>query len=271
MRRFNPALCLGVTIVGLLVIVALTSFVYTPYDPNLVEISGRHESPSFKHPFGTDRYGRDILSRCMVGARVVLAVGLLSVSIGFVIGVLIGSTAGYYGGWVDSFLMRVMDGLYAFPALLFAIMIVAVLGTGIYKTIIAIGIANIPVFARLARAGFLSEKEKYYVKAAQALGSSDIRIMVRHILPNIMPTLLVQLSTSFAVAILAEAGLSYLGLGSKPPHASWGRMLKEARIYLGSAPWASVFPGLAIIMAVLGFNMLGDGLRDAFDPKLRKI
>lgn len=267
--KSNPSLAVGCLVVGMLLLTALVSLFYTPHDTTRVDVQSRHLPPSVQHPFGTDRHGRDIFSRSMEGAQVVVSVGFISVGIGLTIGTLIGVTAGYYRGWFEEVLMRIMDGLYAFPPLLFAIIIAAIWGSGISKTIIAIGVVNIPIFARLVRSGFIVERKKMYVEAARSIGVKDKRIIWVHILPNLSSILLVQVTASFAIAILAEAGLSYLGLGTQPPNPSWGRMLRESRNFLSTAPWSAIFPGICVLLAVLGFNMLGDGLRDALDPELK--
>lgn len=269
-RRFfeEVNLVIGLILVSLVVGTAILSLFYTPYDPNRMEIPARLQGPSKSHWFGTDHYGRDILSRVMRGAVNSITVGVIAVGIGMSLGVLLGALAGYWGGWVDEATMRVMDVIYGFPAVLTAILITSVLGPGITNSMIAIGIYNIPIFARLTRGNFLSLKERDYVLAARAVGQSDLAIIWKHILPNALSPLIVQATVSFAVAILAEAGLSYLGLGTQPPHPSWGRMLNEAQPFMGLSAWPAIFPGVAIAIAVLGFNLLGDGLRDMLDPRL---
>jgi len=270
MRRFLKDInfVIGLILVMVVVGTAILSLFYTPYDPNRMEISARLQGPSKSHWFGTDHYGRDILSRVMRGAANSITVGVIAVGIGMSLGVLLGALAGYWGGWVDEATMRVMDVIYGFPAVLTAILITSILGPGITNSMIAIGIYNIPIFARLTRGNFLSLKERDYVLAARAVGQTDLAIIRKHILPNALSPLIVQATVSFAVAILAEAGLSYLGLGTQPPHPSWGRMLNEAQPFMGLSIWPAIFPGLAIAIAVLGFNLLGDGLRDILDPRL---
>ena len=245
--------------------------VYTPYDPNRMNLSERFQAPSKNHLLGTDQYGRDILSRVMKGAVNSIVVGMVAVSIGLFFGVLLGSLAAFYRRWVDEIIMRVSDVLYGFPAVLSAILITSILGPGIINSMIAIGIFNIPIFARLTRATSLSVWERDYVTSARAIGRSDVGIVWNYILPNILSPIIVQATVQFAIAILAEAGLSYLGLGTQPPHASWGRMLNEAQTFMGTSPYLAIFPGCAIGLAVLGFNLLGDGLRDMLDPKLSRI
>jgi peptide/nickel transport system permease protein len=247
---------------------ALLSLVWTPYDPIGQEIPASLQGPSLRHLLGTDQYGRDVLSRVMVGAQVTLLVGLVAVGIGFLLGTAVGIWAGL-GGWAaDEVAMRGMDVLFAFPAVLTALLLWASLGKGVVTSTVAIGIASTPLFARLARSGVAVVRELDYVAAARAIGLGRAAVALRHILPNVLSPLIVQATIEFAVAILAEAGLSYLGLGTQPPFPSWGRMLREAQTFLGIAPHLAVFPGLAILLAVLGTNLLGDGLRDLLDPRL---
>jgi len=267
----NTNFTIGLILVGLVVSTAIVSLFYTPYDPNNMEISARLQGPSWAHPLGTDQYGRDLLSRVMRGAVNSITVGFITVGIGLSLGILLGMLAGYYGHWLDETIMRVMDVIYGFPAVLSAILITSILGPGIKNSIIAIGIYNIPIFARLTRGNFLTLKERDYVIAAKAIGRSDLGIICRHILPNTLSPLIVQATISFAVAILAEAGLSYLGLGTQPPNPSWGSMLKYAQTFMTRSIWPAIFPGLAIAIAVLGFNLLGDGLRDILDPRLAHL
>lgn len=264
----NTNFVIGLVLVGLVIFTAILSLFYTPYDPNRMKISMRLQGPSKAHWFGTDHYGRDVLSRVMGGAVNSISVGIIAVGIGTSLGVLLGALAGYWGGWADEATMRVMDVIYGFPAVLTAILITSILGPGIKNSMIAIGIYNVPIFARLTRANFLSLKERDYVLAARAVGRSDLPIIVKHILPNALSPLIVQATVSFATAILSEAGLSYLGLGTQPPDPSWGRMLNEAQPFLSLSAWPAIFPGLAIAIAVLGFNLLGDGLRDVLDPRM---
>jgi len=232
-----------------------------------MELAARLEGPSATHPMGTDQYGRDLLSRVMRGAIASLAVGAVAVSIGMGIGVVLGAAGGWVGGWLDEAFMRLVDAIQGFPAILSALLFAAVFAPGITISMIAIGIAFVPAFARLTRAGFLELREREFVVAAKALGAGDQRLIARHILPNSLPPLIIQATTSFPVAILAEAGLAYLGLGTQPPHPSWGLMLREAQNFLSLNPWFAVFPGGAIAVTVLGLNLLGDGLRDLLDPK----
>ena len=267
-RNINFAI--GFFIMLTILFAALLSMAYTPFDPNRMNLSGRFQAPNETHWLGTDQYGRDILSRVMKGAVNSIIVGLVAVSIGIGFGILLGSMAAFYKKWVDEAIMRTSDVLYGFPAVLSAILITSILGPGVINSMIAIGIFNIPIFARLTRATSLSIWERDYVTSAKAIGRSDVGIVWKYILPNILSSLIVQGTVQFAIAILAEAGLSYLGLGTQPPHASWGRMLQEAQTFMGTSAWLAIFPGCAIALAVLGFNLLGDGLRDILDPKLAR-
>jgi len=257
----------GLAITALLLGTAALSLVYTPADPLAMSIAARLEAPSAAHPFGTDHYGRDLLSRVMAGATTSIAVGVIAVGIGAALGVALGIVSGYVGGVVDEIAMRLSDAVQGFPAILSALLFTAVFAPSTAISMVAIGIAFVPAFARLTRASFLAEREREFVTAARALGARDVRLIARHILPNSLPPLIIQATTSFPVAILAEAGLAYLGLGTQPPHPSWGLMLKEAQNFLGARPAFALFPGGAIAVTVLGLNLLGDGLRDVLDPK----
>lgn len=258
---------IGLVIVSLLLGLMLLSFFYTPYSVTEMKLSDKLMSPNIAHLLGTDHFGRDIFSRIMKGSQTAFYVGLISITIGCVVGVIIGSVAGYFGGMIDEILMRIMDALMSFPGILFALLFVAVLGVGIVNTMIAMGILAIPSFARIARSGFLQAKHLTYVDMARTIGVSHFRIMIVHILPNIISPLIVAASIGFASAILAEAGLSYLGLGVQPPNPSWGRMLSESQTYILKAPYYALAPGLMITLSVLGFNLLGDGIRDLRDPR----
>jgi peptide/nickel transport system permease protein len=258
----------GLAITALLLATAALSAVWTPADPLAMAIAGRLQGPSPEHPFGTDQYGRDILSRVMVGARGSIAVGVIAVGIGAGLGVLIGILSGWVGGWPDEGLMRLIDAVQGFPAILSALMFTAVFAPGLAISMVAIGIAFVPAFARLTRGSFLALRGREFVIAARALGAGEVRLIGRHILPNTLAPLIVQATTSFPVAVLAEAGLAYLGLGTQPPHPSWGLMLKEAQNFLSLSPSFAVFPGAAIALTVLGLNLLGDGLRDLLDPRM---
>ena len=264
------SLVVGGALTVVVVLTALIAFVWTPYDVEAVDIAAKLTAPSSAHPFGTDHFGRDVLSMIMVGAQNSLAVALVAVGIGAGIGVPLGLTAAARGGWVDELVMRGNDLIFAFPALLLAVMITAVMGPGAINAIIAIGLFNIPVFTRVARGAAMALWTREYVLAARTAGKSKTLISLQHILPNLMSLLVVQAAIQFAVGIVAEAGLSYVGLGAQPPMPSWGRMLAEAQTMIGFAPWLAVMPGLAIFITVLGLSLSGDGLRDLFDPRVRR-
>jgi len=269
--RRNPRVLLGGVVVVFLTLVAIFAPLLVPYDPIEVNPTDSLEAPSLQHLFGTDDLGRDVLSRVILGARVSLSVGLISVTIGLIVGVSVGLAAGYLGGPVDLLAMRVIDALLAFPALLLAISITAALGPQIWNAMIAIGVVAIPAYTRLTRAQVLSIREREFVTATRAIGASSWRIVFRHILPNVSNSLVVQASLSTAFAILAEASLSFLGLGAQPPTPSWGQDINYSQRYLSNMMWwMSDGPGLAIFLAVLSFNFLGDALRDALDPHLRR-
>lgn len=259
----------GATLCAVVLAIALLSLVWTPYDVTRLVVADRMQPPSPSHWLGTDHLGRDVASMIMLGARNSIAVALVAVGIGMGLGVPLGAYASARGGLIDEALMRFNDLVFAFPALVSAIMITAVFGPGAINAIIAIGIFNIPVFARVARAGALSIWPREFTLAARAAGKGNIRITVEHILPNMAGLLLVQASIQFALGILAEAGLSYVGLGAQPPMPSWGRMLYDAQTLIVVAPWLALFPGIAIMLSVLGLNMMGDGLADALDPRAR--
>jgi peptide/nickel transport system permease protein len=267
----NRLAAAGAIIIVILIALALIGPTLTPYDPVDVNMDARLSPPGLKHPFGTDDFGRDVLSRVLSGASVSLKVGVIAVSISTVIGTLLGAISGYYGRWVDEVIMRLMDVLFAFPAILLAIAILAALGPGISNAMIAIGIVYTPIFARITRGSVLTVREEVYVDAAESIGCGDSRILFRHILPNVIAPVIVETTLSLAFAILAEAALSFLGLGTQPPDPSWGRMLSESRGFIQDAPWLGVFPGLAIMFTVMGFNFLGDGLRDALDPRMKQV
>jgi peptide/nickel transport system permease protein len=263
----NKLAVFGLAVLALLVLVAVFAPVLMPHSPVAVDIMGRLQPPSASHPFGTDELGRDILSRVILGARVSLQVGAIAVGFSLVAGVPLGLVAGFYGGRVDDVIMRAMDMLFAFPAILLAIAIVAVLGPSMANAMIAIGIVFAPIFARVTRGSVLSVREEVYVRAARSLGASDLRILRRHVLPNVLAPIIVQTSISLAFAVLNEAALSFLGIGVQPPRPSWGRMLFEGRGFMQQAWWMAVFPGLAIFVTVLACNVVGDALRDALDPR----
>ena len=265
--RRDPLAVGGTLVLVLLVVVGVAGPWLAPAGVNDVDVDQMLRPPSGAHPFGTDELGRDVLSRVLVAARVSLQVGAVSVGIALVAGVTLGLFAGYYRGWLDSILMRCMDVLFAFPVLLLAVAIVAVLGPGLLTAMVAIGVVYTPIFARITRAGVLSVREQVFVRAAVSIGASDLRIMRRHVLPNIAAPLIVQTSLSLAFAILSEAALSFLGLGIQPPAPAWGRMLFDGRGFVTDAWWLGVFPGAAIFLTVLAFNLVGDALRDVLDPR----
>lgn len=248
---------------------AILSFFWTPYDVTILEISNRFKTPSFENILGTDHFGRDILSMIMVGAQTSIAVALVAVSIGIVFGLPLGMiAAAKRGTFFDDLVMRFNDLIFAFPALIIAILITAVLGPGAFNAIIAIGIFNIPVFARVARGAALTQWSKEYILAAKVAGKGSLLISIEHIIPNILNLLIVQATIQFSLGILAEAALSYVGLGAQPPIPSLGRMLADSQTMISIAPHMAIFPGMVIVITVLGLNLMGDGLRDYFDPKL---
>jgi peptide/nickel transport system permease protein len=259
----------GLTIIGVMAVIALLSPILAPFDPLEMHAADRFQSPSAPYYLGTDEFGRDILSRILLGSRLAFSVGLVSISISTVAGVVIGLVAGYEEGKFDAVVMRILDALLAFPAILLAIVILAVLGPSSLNAILAIAIVTTPAFARLTRANVLTQKHKDYVEASRSLGAGPARIIFAHILPNSVSTILVQITVSMAGAILLESALSFLGLGTPLPAPSWGSMLSIGRGYLYLAPWYGIFPGLAIMILVMGFYLLGDGLRDVFDPRRR--
>jgi peptide/nickel transport system permease protein len=267
-KHYRKVVMAGILIAGC-VGAAFFAPLLAPYDPLEFHSGQELRGPSRDFRLGTDEFGRDILSRLIYGIRISLGVSFVSVSIALALGLIIGLVSGYKGGWIEDATMRAMDAILAFPPILLTISIVAFFGPGLKNTIIAISIVYLPRFVRVFRSSVLSVKELQYIQAAKAAGASAPRIIVRHILPNIRAPMLVQTSLSLSTAILFEAALSYLGLGTQPPTASWGRMLSEARSYLVLSPWGSIFPGIAIVILILGFNLLGDSLRDLFDPKLR--
>jgi ABC-type dipeptide/oligopeptide/nickel transport system permease subunit len=268
-RRFlrNKAAVAGLIVVGLFVLVAIFAPVLAPYDPIKTNWSEIRHAPSAAHWFGTDELGRDIFSRIIYGARASLMAGVVSVVIAFVVGVPIGIVSGYVGGVFDTVVMRVIDAFLAIPFLIMAIALAAFLGPSLTNAMIAIGISTAPIFARLARGQTLVVKVEEYIEAAYSLGVRPMTILTRYIFVNAFPPLLVQSTLAIATAIIAEAALAFLGLGQQPPNASWGSMLNTARMALSQAPWMSIYPGVAIFLTVLGFNLLGDGLHDALDPK----
>lgn len=269
-RATELTFIVGLMLVGIVVVLALVSFVWTPHPPTQPDAAGRLEGMSAAHPFGTDRYGRDTLTWIMLGARVTLLVGIVAVGIAMLIGVPLGVLAGMTRArWLAGLIMRGNDLLLAFPALLLAIVFSAVFGPGTGPAMVAVGIAAIPAFARVARSGTLQIMGREYIAAARTANRTSLQIAIQHVVPNIAGLIIVQASVTFALSVLAEAGLSFLGLGTQPPTPSWGRMLQESQQFLGSRPELAIWPGLFIAIAVLGFNLLGDGLRDRLDPTLR--
>jgi peptide/nickel transport system permease protein len=266
----HPSFVAGALLVALLGVAAALSLVWSPHDPADIDIPNKFAPPSPAHWLGTDSLGRDIASQLLVGAQNSIAVGVIAVGIGVVFGVALGCVAAARGGWIDEAVMRLADFTFAFPALLTAIMLTAIYGPGLVTSVVAIGIFNVPVFARVARAAAAGVWHREYVLAARAAGKGAWRITLDHVLPNIASGLIVQATISFATAILAEAALSYLGLGTQPPQPSWGRMLGEAQTQMFQAPLLAVWPGTAIAASVLGLNLLGDGLRDLLDPKMAR-
>lgn len=266
----HPGFVTGALLAGIMLLVALVSLVWTPYPHDAIDMEATLQPPSAAHWLGTDAYGHDIVSQLMLGARASILAGVIAVGIGVVGGVLLGLLAAARPGWVQESIMRLTDFLLAFPAILTAIMLTAVLGASLGNAILAVGIYNIPTFVRLTRATAASVWSRDYVLAARAMGMNPLQITLRHVLPNIMPVLLVQITVRFAIAILAEAALSYLGFGVQLPQPSWGKMLSDAQTLMFEAPWLAVWPGLAIMLAVLGLNLLGDALGDLLDPRRRR-
>lgn len=261
----------GLVVLFVLLVVAIFADLMAPYGVNELDVANRLAPPGAEHWFGTDELGRDVFSRVIIASRVSLQVGFIAVGIALAVGVPIGLIAGYYGGGVDSTLMRLMDILFSIPAIVLAIAILAALGPSIVNAMIAIGIVYTPIFARVTRGSVLSLRDAVFVRAARSVGATDGRILRTHILPNVIAPIIVQASLSLAFAILAEAALSFLGLGVQPPDPAWGRMLADGRSFFRQAPWMAIFPGLAILITVMAFNFVGDGLRDALDPQQRSV
>jgi peptide/nickel transport system permease protein len=259
--KWNPLLIAGVLLVGAISIIALVSLFYTPYDPNKMDMANKLSAPSLTHLFGTDQFGRDVLSRIMVGANLVFIIGIGSVMISLLIGILLGALSGFYGKALDAIIMKFVEVQMAFPGVLLALMLISIFTSHLGILIVAIALMNTPRFTRIVRSGFLQYKNAMFVEAARAIGLTPLRIMVVHILPNLLPDLFITAALSFATAILSEAGLSYLGLGVNPPFASWGKMLNEAQLYMIQAPLLALLPGSFITLVVLGFNFIADGLR----------
>ena len=267
--RARVNLVVGAMLIGTVCVAAVLSFFWLPYPPNALDFAAQLEGPSAAHWLGTDEFGRDLLSRVLVGARGTLYVGFIAVGIALTVGSLVGAVAGYVGGLADEAMMRVVDTLYAFPAILMALLLAAVYSPGTLTAMTAIGIATIPIFARIMRSSVLSLKGLDFVEASRALGARHPRILLRYILPGALSPLVVQASLSLAVAVLAEAALSFLGLGTPPDVPSWGNMLREAQGFMSLSPYPAIVPGFAIMFTVLGWSLLGDGLRDLLDPQTR--
>jgi ABC-type dipeptide/oligopeptide/nickel transport system permease subunit len=267
--RRTPAGGVGFTIVAMMILIAAIGPQFAPYAPDAPDYARARQGPSALHLGGTDDFGRDIFSRVLYGARISMTVGFLGVVIGLVPGAILGLTAGYNGGWFDEVIMRVIDVLLAFPGILLAIAMVAVLGPGLVNIVIAIGFFGIPVYTRLVRGSTLQAKGQVYVEAVRAQGARSLRILFRHILPNVIAPIIVISTLQLAAAILTESALSFLGLGAPPPTPEWGAILTNAKDDLVTSPYMALFPGVALVITVLGFNLLGDGLRDVLDPRLK--
>lgn len=265
----NKLVVVGFAIVAFFILVAIFASVIAPYDPTKIVGASKLQGPNVEHLFGADHLGRDVLSRVIYGIRTSMIVSVASVLIGAALGTLLGLFAGYFGGKVDTLISRTLDVFFGIPTLLLAMALSSILGTGVVNPILAIAVVNVPFFARLVRGPTLAEKTKQYIEAAVALGAYAPRIMFRYILPNVIPVVIVQVTVSFSYAILIEAALGFVGLGVQPPIPSLGSMLSEGRTFLELAPWYSIFPGLAIMVMVLAFNLAGDGLRDSLDPTIR--
>ncbi|GAE28260.1 dipeptide transport system permease protein DppC [Halalkalibacter wakoensis JCM 9140] len=267
--RKNKAAMVGGLLIIFFILLAIIGPFFTPYEPNVQNHVNKLAGPSGEHWFGTDHHGRDIFSRIIHGMSITLYVGFFSVFIGAVFGIFLGIVSGYYGGKIDTVIMRIMDIFLAFPGILLALAIVSVLGGSLTNVIIAVGIFSIPVFARIVRGSTLAVRKLEYIDAMRALGASDSRIIFKHILPNVTSPLIVQATLSIATSILTASGLSFLGMGAQPPTPEWGAMLSGGRNYMWDAPHVAFFPGIAIVIVVLAFNIFGDGLRDALDPKMK--
>jgi peptide/nickel transport system permease protein len=265
----NKLALAGGLIVVLMVFMAVFADAIAPYDPIAQKVSDALKDPCRQYWFGTDRFGRDVLSRTIHGSRISLLVSMASVTLALMVGSIAGLASGYFGGWTDNAVSRIMEIFFSFPPLLQGIVIAAFLGPGVKNTLLAIAVVYWPLFARVVRGSVLAERNKEYIEAARSIGARAGRIVTRHVLPNVLSPIIVQGSMTLSHAILLESYLSYLGLGTQPPDPSWGTMLQDGRTFLETAPWISVFPGVAIVLAVLGFNLLGDGLRDVLDPSMR--
>jgi len=260
-KNFN--FIMGVILTGLVVLIAIIGCFYTPYDPDAMDAVAKNSGISMDHWMGCDNFGRDIFSRIMEGIRNTFLISLFTVAIGTIVGVLIGAVTGYFGGWLDEILMRINDALFAFPSVLLALVVISLLGTGMFRVTLALGIAFIPSFARIVRSEIKKQVTQDYVESAKLMGAGNFRIIFVHILPNILPVLLSSIMIGFNNAVLAEAGLSYLGIGVQPPDASLGRMLSEAQSFLFSMPWYALFPGTVIVIMVLGFALMAEGITQA--------
>jgi peptide/nickel transport system permease protein len=267
--RRNPGAMIGLVILTLLVVAAIVAPLLTSYDPIKQQMANAFQAPDAQHWLGTDQFGRDILSRILYGSRISLRIGLVSVGIAASIGILLGLVAGYYGGWSDILISRFIDLLLAFPGILLALVIVSVIGPSLFNVMVAVGISATPSYARLVRGAVMAARENVYVEAARATGAKDRTIILKHILPNVLAPVIVLSTLGIAGAILSGAALSFLGLGAQPPTPEWGAVLSDGRNYLRQAWWISTFPGLAIMVTVLSVNLLGDGLRDALDPRMK--
>ena len=267
--RRNPGALAGLVILTVIVLLAIFAPLVAPFDPSQQNTQVIRHAPSLAHLFGTDSFGRDVLSRVIYGGRYSLPVGLVAVAVASSIGILSGLAAGFYGRWLDSIIMRIVDMMLAFPGILMVMALVAILGTSLFNLMLAVGLSSIPEYTRVVRGSVLSAREAEYVTAARVTGTSNWGIMLRHILPNILPPIIVLMTLGIAGAIILGSTLSFLGLGIKPPTPEWGSMLSDGRTILRTAWWVSLFPGLAIMLTVLSINLLGDGLRDALDPRLR--
>ena len=267
----SPTALAGFIIVAVVGISAFCAPLISPYDPLATDLYGRLKPPSLQHPLGTDNLGRDLLSRIIWGARVSLKVGVISVGIGMTAGVLIGLIGAYFGGFVEKTIFSFVDLLLSIPSLLLALAVVATLGPGIVQVMVAVGVSLVPAFARVTRGSVLTVKEQNYVLAARALGASHVDIMLRHILPNVLTPIIVLATLNCAFALIMEAALSFLGIGVQPPDPTWGSILSEGQATIRTASWVSIFSGLSITITVMGFNLLGDGLRDMLDPNMRRI
>ncbi len=268
--RRNRMAMVGLAILVLFLVSSIFAPMLTPHDPIKLDLINARQVPSSEHLMGTDWQGRDVFTRILYGGRISLMIGFITVAIGLSVGIPVGTISGYYGGKFDLFVQRFIDVLIAFPGILLAIVVVTILGVGVEQVMIAVGISTIPIYTRLVRGSVLSVKEEGYVAAAKSLGIGDARIIIRHILPNCLGPIIVMSTFRIATSILWAAGLGFLGLGAQPPDPEWGSMLSRGREYMRSAPYLTLFPGMAIFLMVLGFNMLGDGLRDALDPRGRK-